>query len=227
MSNKISLHPEQKKWKAPKGPKNTPHKNKNKIGLGRSIKNVKQAGDQVYFLPDGDMRFTTEKKEADWVKLRSVTQENALDEFLNTAELADTDFQAERGSTVKIIKVNNAAIDQGGNYNPYLLSTEEEIKKFSLQREHQNELTVPRRPKWTKSMTRFELERLESEAFLKWRRELAMLQENHDLLLTPFERNIMVWKQLWRVVERSDLVVQIVDARNPLLFRSRDLENKD
>ncbi|GME75577.1 unnamed protein product [Ambrosiozyma monospora] len=99
MSNKIPLHPEQKKWKAPKGPKNTRHKNKNKIGLGRSIRNVKQAGDQVYFLPDGDMRFTTEKKEADWVKLRSVTQENALDEFLNTAELADTDFQAERGST--------------------------------------------------------------------------------------------------------------------------------
>jgi large subunit GTPase 1 len=33
-----------------------------------------------------------------------------------------------------------------------------------------------------------------------------------------------VWRQLWRVIERSDLVVQIVDARNPLLFRSEDLE---
>ena len=30
---------------------------------------------------------------------------------------------------------------------------------------------------------------------------------------------------MWRVIERSDLVVQIVDARNPLLFRSEDLEN--
>ncbi|ONH70307.1 Large subunit GTPase 1, partial [Pichia kudriavzevii] len=80
------------------------------------------------------------------------------------------------------------------------------------------------RPKWDKSTTKFELERMESDAFLEWRRHLAMLQEDHDLLLTPFERNIMVWKQLWRVVERSDLVVQIVDARNPLLFRSRDLE---
>jgi large subunit GTPase 1 len=29
---------------------------------------------------------------------------------------------------------------------------------------------------------------------------------------------------LWRVIERSDLIVQIVDARNPLLFRSEDLE---
>lgn len=29
---------------------------------------------------------------------------------------------------------------------------------------------------------------------------------------------------MWRVVERSDVIVQIVDARNPLLFRCDDLE---
>ena len=44
------------------------------------------------------------------------------------------------------------------------------------------------------------------------------------LLLTPFERNLEVWRQLWRVIERSHLVVQIVDARNPLRFRCDDLE---
>ena len=43
--------------------------------------------------------------------------------------------------------------------------------------------------------------------------------------MTPFERNLEVWRQLWRVVERSDVVVQIVDARNPLLFRCEDLES--
>lgn len=42
--------------------------------------------------------------------------------------------------------------------------------------------------------------------------------------MTPFERNLEMWRQLWRVIERSDLIVQIVDARNPLLFRSQDLE---
>lgn len=54
---------------------------------------------------------------------------------------------------------------------------------------------------------------------------MAELQEYNDLLMTPFERNLEVWRQLWRVIERSDLVVQIVDARNPLMFRSEDLEN--
>jgi ribosome biogenesis GTPase A len=42
--------------------------------------------------------------------------------------------------------------------------------------------------------------------------------------VTPFEKNLQIWKQLWRVVERSDVLVQIVDARNPLLYRSKDLE---
>lgn len=44
-------------------------------------------------------------------------------------------------------------------------------------------------------------------------------------MLTPFERNLEVWRQLWRVLERSHLIVQIVDARNPLRFRCEDLED--
>lgn len=51
------------------------------------------------------------------------------------------------------------------------------------------------------------------------------LAERSNLLLTPFERNLQLWRQLWRVLERSHLVVQIVDARNPLGFRCADLEN--
>lgn len=50
------------------------------------------------------------------------------------------------------------------------------------------------------------------------------LAERSNLLLTPFERNIQLWRQLWRVLERSHLIVQIVDARNPLGFRCADLE---
>ena len=32
------------------------------------------------------------------------------------------------------------------------------------------------------------------------------LEENERLVLTPFEKNLDIWRQLWRVVERSDLV---------------------
>lgn len=219
-ANKISHHPEQKKWKPPRGPKPIPHKNKNHIGLGRSIANQRSKENSIQFLPDGEMRFTTDKKQADWVKLRSVTQENSLDEFLNTAELADADFSAEREQQVKIIKVGNTSlVNQTG-----LLSQEETDEIRKKHQLFENKLTIPKRPKWQKNQLRIEIERQENLAFLDWRRQLANLSEQQEILLTPFERNIEVWRQLWRVVERCDLVVQIVDARSPLFFRSVDLE---
>ena len=43
--------------------------------------------------------------------------------------------------------------------------------------------------------------------------------ESSDGAVAPFEKNLEVWRQLWRVIEKSDCLVQIVDSRNPLLFR--------
>ena len=148
--------------------------------------------------------------------MRSVTEQGALDEFLNTAELAGTDFTAEKMSNIKIIHMDQR--------NPYLLSAQEERTAVKRQNANRKRLTVPRRPPWDETTTPQQLDQRERESLLEWRRELADLQENKDLLMTPFERNLEVWRQLWRVIERSDLVVQIVDARNPLLFRSDDLE---
>lgn len=165
----------------------------------------------------GEQYLVNEKKDAAWVKMRSVTEQGALDEFLATAELAGTDFTAEKINNVKIIHTDQK--------NPFLLSATEERAVLGKHRQHRNRLTVPRRPHWDATTTPQELDTREREALVAWRRGLAELQENNDLLMTPFERNIEVWRQLWRVIERSDLIVQIVDARNPLLFRSEDLES--
>ena len=148
--------------------------------------------------------------------MRSVTEQAALDEFLTTAELAGTDFTAEKLNNVKIIHTDQR--------NPYLLSAQEERSAVKKQNANKSRLTVPRRPPWDETTTPQELDARERASLLEWRRGLAELQESNDLLMTPFERNLEVWRQLWRVIERSDLVVQIVDARNPLLFRSEDLE---
>ncbi|OLN85010.1 Large subunit GTPase 1 [Colletotrichum chlorophyti] len=203
-------------------------KSKNSVGLGNALMNdrfgkgrgsdrKKTSAITRVNHATGEEYLTNERQEAAWVKMRSVTEQGALDEFLATAELAGTDFTAEKMNNIKIIHTDQK--------NPYLLSGAEERAVVGKHKAHKGRLTVPRRPKWDASTTREELDRRERESFLDWRRGLAELQENHDLLMTPFERNIEVWRQLWRVVERSDLVVQIVDARNPLLFRSDDLEN--
>lgn len=203
-------------------------KSKKSVGLGNSLMNDrfgkgkgadrKKGGASVTRInhATGEEYITNDKKEAAWVKMRSVTEQSAMDEFLSTAELAGTDFTAEKMNNVKIIHTDQK--------NPYLLSSNEERTVLSKQRAHRDRLTVPRRPKWDEHTTPQELDQLERESFLNWRRGLAELQESNDLLMTPFERNLEVWRQLWRVLERSHLVVQIVDARNPLMFRSADLE---
>jgi len=80
------------------------------------------------------------------------------------------------------------------------------------------------RPAWDNNTTAEDLDSKERQNFLEWRRKLAELQEEQGLVLTPYEKNLGFWRQLWRVVERSDVLVQIVDARNPLLFYCEDLE---
>ncbi|KAJ7900158.1 P-loop containing nucleoside triphosphate hydrolase protein [Mycena olivaceomarginata] len=190
-----------------------PRRDLNPSGLGRAIinkkaKDAKRMQESGLYVTDADSTS----------RLKSVTQEGDLDEFLNTAQLAGTDFTAERRN-VKIIQQS-----AGSSQNPYLLSEQEEITTLKKHQENKKRLRVPRRPAWTKSMTPAELEKQEKSTFLDWRRGLASLQEEENFLLTPFERNLEVWRQLWRVLERSHLVVQIVDARNPLRFRCEDLE---
>ncbi|KAL5533987.1 hypothetical protein ACEPAG_447 [Sanghuangporus baumii] len=191
-------------------------KNLNPTGLGRAIINQKtrdarQAQESNLYTTDVDSSS----------KLRSMTEEKDLDEFLNTAQLAATDFTAER-QNISIIQTPSASATSA--HNPFLLSDQDETQALEKHRQNRARLRVPRRPPWNRDMTNAQLERQERDAFLEWRRGLAQLQDEMGLLLTPFERNLEVWRQLWRVLERSHLVVQIVDARNPLRFRCEDLE---
>lgn len=108
--------------------------------------------------------------------------------------------------------------------NPYLLTEEEEKEVKAKHSSNRKRLRVPRRPAWTRETDKADLERRERDEFLEWRKGLADMEDRENFILTPFERNLAVWRQLWRTLERSHLIVQIVDARNPLGFRCEDLE---
>ncbi|WRT65671.1 uncharacterized protein IL334_002616 [Kwoniella shivajii] len=183
-------------------------------GLGKALINRK-AKEAV--APKESQLYTLDESNP----LASITHERDLDEFLANAALADHDFTTER-SKMRIISAPNMPAPET---NPYLLSAQEEKEVIKKKRDMASDLKVPRRPAWTRKMTRLELEKQERDAFLDWRRDLAQLAEKSSLLMTPFERNIQLWRQLWRVLERSHLIVQIVDARNPLGFRCADLED--
>ncbi|KAI0031419.1 hypothetical protein K488DRAFT_52165 [Vararia minispora EC-137] len=104
-----------------------------------------------------------------------------------------------------------------------------------------------KRPKWRFDMTKKEVERNEEGLFRKWlahtdavvndwlklgeearMHKQAGLQDGGQnttsstaevmpLSPTAFERNLEVWRQLWRVLELSDILLVLLDSRCPLL----------
>jgi hypothetical protein len=162
--------------------------------------------------------------------LQSVTMLSSLEDFVAGAVLSERSFAAERvqlsfvpDHTPAVTPLRPAA-DSGG-----LVDVSSGVVRA---------LQIPRRPRWNAETTAEALHRAEKDAFIGWRRMVASVESalsggvgvsaspsaGKPLTVTPFEKNIEVWRQLWRVVERSDVLVQIVDARNPLLFHSSDLD---
>ncbi|KAL3153855.1 hypothetical protein ABBQ32_013427 [Trebouxia sp. C0010 RCD-2024] len=162
-----------------------------------------------------EFRHTTDAQGAP--NMQSVIENNDLTELLTMADLAGKDFTAEKQQVIVISAGNNKALtakDQERNA----------LERCAAEQRHQHRLTIPRRPEWNTDMAPEILEQRERASFLEWRRDLAKLEDEEGLVLTPFEKNLEVWRQLWRVLERSDIVVQVLDARDPLRYRSEDLE---
>lgn len=174
-------------------------------------------------------------------KIKSIIETDDLTDFLSRAELADREFESERERFVVIDSVAQEVVhgkqstrsvqwdanvrggEDGVDMKDYITATSQ-AAKFDFK-----ELSVPRRPKWDKHTTPEELDRNEKDSFLDWRRKIAAYEEEiaassaTRVTVTPFEKNIEVWRQLWRVVERSDVIALVVDGRNPQFYLSMDL----
>lgn len=177
-------------------------------GLGRSVVKARFGKERRNL--DGSVFHTTTCNDGfSWAGSASITEQNDLDELMHVAQLSCTDFRAERASPMIVTHVAVLKLDM--DQNVPATSKPEWIR-------------IPRRPQWTTEMTAEELHAAEQQSFLEWRRELARLEDSNHFIVTPFERNLEVWRQLWRVVEACDLIVQILDARNPLLYYCEDLK---
>ncbi|KAF9654183.1 P-loop containing nucleoside triphosphate hydrolase protein [Thelephora ganbajun] len=98
-------------------------------------------------------------------------------------------------------------------------------------------LSCPKRPKWRYDMTKTEVEKNEEGLFKKWLDQTdQVLKEWVDRGPSPsgvevsnqgeavmprapthFERNLEVWRQLWRVSEISQILLILLDSRCPFL----------
>ncbi|GFU08503.1 guanine nucleotide-binding protein-like 1 [Nephila pilipes] len=79
---------------------------------------------------------------------------------------------------------------------------------------HGSELDMPKRPLWDFSFTKEELEMREQKYFREYIANLEKKFGEEDL--SHFEMNLETWRQLWRVVEFSDIVLQVIDIRYPV-----------
>jgi len=172
--------------------------------------------------------------------LVSVLERDDLEEMMAMAQLSNRDFTAEReryGGPI-VVSLGGGGGGEGGesrgtdlnnnnsNNNVAMKdideATREEVESAKLR--HSNAARIPRRPAWTKETPVDVLDQNEKNAFLEWRRTLAEIEETEKVRLTPFEKNLEIWKQLWRTCELADCVAQIVDARDPMFYRCEDLE---
>ncbi|XP_038723246.1 GTPase LSG1-2 [Tripterygium wilfordii] len=186
-------------------------KNSEKTGLGRLL--VKHQNQMIQQSKEKGRFYKSQHRKV----MESVTEVSDIDTVMQRVDEEDLLLSVDRSvPNLLNLDTNSSTSDM----------TPEERRRLQKEEEvlHASSLQVPRRPPWNATMSVEELDSNERQAFLIWRRSLARLEENEKLVLTPFEKNLDIWRQLWRVVERSDLLVMVVDARDPLFYRCPDLE---
>ncbi|KAK9761931.1 hypothetical protein K7432_012793 [Basidiobolus ranarum] len=97
---------------------------------------------------------------------------------------------------------------------PLVRLPKEELE-VSLEKTYPTILDFPKRPTWSHEMSKEALEVHENEYFEQWLNKIY--SEFPVEQLSFFEHNLEVWRQLWRVIEISDIILIVVDARHPVL----------
>uniref|UniRef100_A0A3P8WW86 Guanine nucleotide-binding protein-like 1 n=1 Tax=Cynoglossus semilaevis TaxID=244447 RepID=A0A3P8WW86_CYNSE len=150
--------------------------------------------------------------------------------------------------TSDVRRINQQPFSKDGRYDPnrfrlhFERESKEEVEKRKktarekpLQQVSEKELELniediypkdkglgfPRRPPWNYGMAREDLLKKEEKSFRLYLDDL--LSRNPLGSLSHFEHNLETWRQLWRVLEMSDVILLIVDIRHPVLQFPPDL----
>ncbi|XP_038063800.1 guanine nucleotide-binding protein-like 1 [Patiria miniata] len=79
-------------------------------------------------------------------------------------------------------------------------------------------LDMPKRPTWNYSLSKEQVEAREEAMFQEYLHNIFSKYSSRQL--SYFEINLETWRQLWRVLEMSDIVLLITDIRHPALHFS-------
>ncbi|XP_068614791.1 guanine nucleotide-binding protein-like 1 [Brachionichthys hirsutus] len=174
-------------------------------------------------------------------------------------ELGGQESDTSDSETTDVRRINQQPASAEGRYDPnrfrlhFENESKEEVEKRKklcmeklLQPVSDKELEVniddiyplekglgfPQRPPWNYSMAREVLLRKEEKSYRHYLDDLNY--RNLPGSLSHFEHNLETWRQLWRVLEMSDVILLIVDIRHPVLqfppslyhYITRELQKK-
>ncbi|KZC06821.1 PREDICTED: guanine nucleotide-binding protein-like 1 [Dufourea novaeangliae] len=133
-----------------------------------------------------------------------------------------------------IQKINKQPIDGNTSRNKYALQFFQENKEELMKRKEESrslikhlslkeqeisdnyfppDIDMPKRPPWDFNMLKEQLELREQKYFTEYLKDMEKLST-----ISYFELNLETWRQLWRVLEMSDILLIIVDIRYPVLM---------
>lgn len=154
--------------------------------------------------------------------------------YLKSYDSNDEDETTEEAVGVqKLNSQPSSRVARNRNVNRYNLQFYEESKReIELMKQEANlplreverkdlEMTFkffegynfPVRPPWNYDMSRDELNRNENKYLREYVDNLSKLHKDENKRLSLFELNLETWRQLWRVLEISDILLIIVDVR--------------
>ncbi|KAL7305675.1 hypothetical protein TKK_0001932 [Trichogramma kaykai] len=133
-----------------------------------------------------------------------------------------------------IKKINKQPCDNTGNKGKYALQffqesqlelkkrKEQALEPVTVKTIEEQEISddyfpegidMPKRPAWDFSMSKEELDMREQKYFTEYLKSMEDLAD-----VSYFELNLETWRQLWRVIEITDILLIIVDIRYPVMM---------
>ncbi|XP_015175406.1 PREDICTED: guanine nucleotide-binding protein-like 1 [Polistes dominula] len=147
--------------------------------------------------PYENLREGKKKTEIDTTNIRK--RNNKIDEFEQTYDSSKKKYEIsqkneeEGRSAINMISLKEQELSSISDYFP-------------------PDIDMPKRPLWNYVMQKSEVESREEKYFHNYKR---LLRED----VSYYETNLEFWRQLWRVIEMSDILLVIVDIRfAPLMF---------
>ena len=208
-------------------------KNKNAKGKNQNVLSKLEKAVNKTANPHFNKKSKVENFDKDLIKLKEskgklksrIEGPDSIMEFNDLANLTNKKYEviSENEANQGLNTINIMSINESSNIimNNILKNSDLNINTNEVQF-----LSIPKKPKYKKGMKKDEYIKMEKESFLAWRKALAEEEmKNINKAITPYEKNIEVWKQLWMTVEKGQILFQIVDGRNPLYYRCPDLEN--